>query len=184
MARTPSTMAPLGSIAPAFSLPDTDGNEIRLDYFGATPATLVIFLCNHCPFVVHIREELAKVTTVAMKKGIAVFGINANDAEKYPDDSPEKMVEEKNTAGYPFPYLFDATQTTARAYDAACTPDFFLYDKDRRLIYRGQFDDSRPGNGIPVSGKDLKAALMAVIANHPISEKQVPSLGCNIKWKP
>jgi peroxiredoxin len=184
MARTPSTMAPLGTRAPAFALPDTDGNRVRDDDFADAPALLVIFICNHCPYVKHLRAGLADFAREYMAKGLAVVAINANDPEQYPDDGPDAMREEKRHAGYTFPYLFDETQNVARLYGAACTPDFFLYDADRRLAYRGQFDDSRPGNGVPVSGRDLRAAADAVLAGETPSPEQKPSIGCNIKWKP
>jgi thiol-disulfide isomerase/thioredoxin len=145
---------------------------------------LVIFLCNHCPYVKHVRHELAKLGREYQAKGVAVVGISANDIAFHPDDSPEKMRQEKAEIGYTFPYLYDETQEVAKAYQAACTPDFFVFDGDRRLVYRGQLDDSRPGNPIPVTGKDLRAALDAVLAGTPVSEKQRASLGCNIKWKP
>lgn len=185
MVRTASTMMlPLGAKAPDFALPDTEGRIVRLSDFDGAPALLVIFLCNHCPYVKHIADSLAKFAKEYQEKGVAIVAINSNDVEAYPDDSPEKMREEVKMRGYTFPYLYDETQEVAKAYRAACTPDFFLFDKDRRLVYRGQFDDSRPGNGIPVTGKDLRAALDAVLAGKPVSPDQKPSLGCNIKWKP
>jgi AhpC/TSA family. len=142
-----------------------------------------MFLCNHCPYVIHIRNALAALTREFQEKGIVIVGINANDAVHYPADSPEKMVEEKALAGYVFPYLFDETQQVALAYQAACTPDFFLFDREHHLVYRGQFDDSRPKNGQPVTGADLRAALEAVVNDQPQTQEQIPSLGCNIKWK-
>jgi peroxiredoxin len=184
MALTPSTMLPLGTPAPGFRLPDTEGTIVSLDDFQKTPALLVIFLCNHCPFVKHVRHELATLTREYGAKGVAAIGINANDATAYPDDSPERMAQEKAEVGYPFPYLYDESQEVARAYQAACTPDFFVFDRGRRLVYRGQLDDSRPSNGLPVTGKDLRAALDAVLAGRPVPEPQRPSIGCNIKWKP
>ncbi|MBM3319673.1 MAG: thioredoxin family protein [Candidatus Eisenbacteria bacterium] len=184
MARTPSTMLPLGTVAPAFRLPDTNGNLVSLDDAKKAPGFLVIFLCNHCPFVIHVRHEIARLAAEYRAKGIAVFGINSNDAEKYADDSPERMREEAARVAYTFPYLFDETQEVAKAYRAACTPDFFLFDRDRRLVYRGQMDGARPGNDVAVTGKDLRAALDAVLRGDPVSEEQLPSLGCNIKWKP
>lgn len=183
MALTPSSMVALGTPAPDFQLPDTDGKRVALADFRAAPALLVMFICNHCPYVKHVRQGLAALTTEYLGKGVAIVGINANDAEKYPDDRPEKMKIEKASAGYAFPYLFDESQKVARAYDATCTPDFFLFDGARRLVYRGQMDDSRPGNGKKVTGNDLRAALNAVLAGKPVPEKQVPSIGCNIKWK-
>lgn len=185
MVRTASTMMlPLGAKAPDFALPDTEGRIVRLSDFDGAPALLVIFLCNHCPYVKHIADTLAKFAKEYQEKGVAIVAINSNDVQSYPDDSPEKMREEVKLRGYTFPYLYDETQEVAKAYRAACTPDFFLFDKDRRLVYRGQFDDSRPGNGIPVTGKDLRAALDALLAGKPVSPDQKPSLGCNIKWKP
>ncbi len=183
MALTPSTMLPLGTPAPAFSLPDTDGSTVSLDDFAPAPALLVIFLCNHCPYVKHVRERLAALARDFQARGAAVVGISSNDAVAYPADGPEAMKAEKAEAGYPFPYLYDASQSVARAYDAACTPDFFLFDSTRRLVYRGQMDDSRPGNGKPVTGSDLRAALDAVLAGTTVAIDQKPSIGCNIKWK-
>jgi thiol-disulfide isomerase/thioredoxin len=147
------------------------------------PALLVIFLCNHCPYVKHVRAALAALTREYQARGVAIVGINSNDATAYPEDSPARMVEEKAQAGYVFPYLYDESQQVARAYQAACTPDFFLFDKDRRLVYRGQMDASRPGNGKPNDGADLRAALDAVLAGQSPSSQQIPSMGCNIKWK-
>ena len=184
MAATPSTMVSLGSTAPSFSLPDTEGNTVALSDFASAPALLVMFICNHCPFVIHVRSHLAGLAREYQERGVAVVAISANDAAKYPDDGPAKMAQEVKNAGYTFPYLFDETQEVAKAYRAACTPDFFLFDPDRKLVYRGQLDDSRPGNGLPVTGADLRAALDAVLAGKPDPEKQLPSMGCNIKWKP
>jgi peroxiredoxin len=184
MALTPSTMLDLGTKAPEFRLPDTDGKTVSLGDFKDAPALLVIFLCNHCPYVKHVRHELAKLGREYQGKGVAVVGISSNDIATHPDDSPEKMRQEKAEVGYTFPYLYDETQEVAKAYQAACTPDFFVFDGDQRLVYRGQLDDSRPGNPIPVTGKDLRAALDAVLAGAPVAEKQRPSMGCNIKWKP
>ncbi len=176
-------MLPLGTPAPDFQLPDTDGKITSLNSFKDKAALVVIFMCNHCPYVVHIRSGLAQLAKDYQVRGVAIIGINANDAQKYPADSPVKMREEVKSAGYTFPYLFDETQAVAKAYRAACTPDIFLFDRGRRLVYRGQFDASRPGNGIPVTGKDLCAALDAVLAGKPTSTLQVASIGCNIKWK-
>jgi peroxiredoxin len=184
MALTASTMLPLGSQAPDFRLPDTDGNLVTLGDFREAPALLVIFLCNHCPYVKHIRQEMAKLTREYNAKGVASVGINSNDVANYPDDRPELMAQEKAEVGYPFPYLFDETQEVAKAYQAACTPDFYLFDRNRKLIYRGQMDSSRPGNDVPVSGSDLRAALETILAGRPVPEAQRPSMGCNIKWKP
>jgi len=176
-------MLPLGSPAPAFALPDTRGDIVSLGDFWDAPALLVIFMCNHCPYVRHVRAEIAKLTAEYKVRGVAVVGINANDAENYPDDSPARMKEEVKNAGYTFPYLFDETQEVAKAYRAACTPEFYLFDSERRLVYRGQMDDSRPGGDIPVTGKDLRAALEATLAGKEVSPDQKPGMGCNIKWK-
>jgi peroxiredoxin len=184
MAQTPSTMVALGSPAPAFKLPDTNGKLVSLDDSCNASALLVMFICNHCPFVKHVRTELASIGRDYQAKGVAVVAINSNDVVKYPDDDPAKMKEEVKNAGYTFPYLFDETQDVAKAFDAACTPDFFVYDKARKLAYRGQLDDSRPSNGLPVTGRELRAALDAVLAGRPVSSNQRPSIGCNIKWKP
>lgn len=183
MARTPSTMLALGTPAPAISLPDTHGRTWTLAQEAIGQPLLVIFMCNHCPYVIHIRTALAQLTREYQEKGIAIVGINANDVDHYPDDSPANMIEEKARAGYAFPYLFDETQQVAQAYQAACTPDFFLFDQHHRLVYRGQFDDSRPHSPQPVTGGDLRTALDAVLHNQPQTSEQQPSLGCNIKWK-
>ena len=177
-------MLPLGTEAPDIRLPDASGKVWALEAVTDAPALLVMFLCNHCPYVRHIRDELASATRQFRQRGVAVVGINSNDIEAYPDDAPERMVEEARAAGYEFPYLVDETQVVAAAYRAACTPDFFLFDGDRRLVYRGQFDDSRPANDRPVSGADLRAAVDAVLAGHPVAGDQRPSMGCSIKWKP
>jgi peroxiredoxin len=184
MVLTPSTMLPLGTRAPGFVLPDPDGKMHSLANFDGASALLVIFMCNHCPYVIHVAPELARLARAYQERGVAVVGINANNIETHPADAPEKMKEEILQRGYTFPYLFDESQETARAYHAACTPDFFLFDADRRLVYRGQLDDSRPGNDQPVTGADLRAALDAVLAGQPVAENQKPSMGCNIKWKP
>lgn len=184
MAETPSTMLALGTVAPDFSLPDTNGKMVSLADFKSAPAVLVLFICNHCPYVKHIRAELARLAREYQAKGVAIVGISSNDAQKYPDDGPAKMAEEVKLAGYTFPYLYDASQAVAKAYRAACTPDFFLFDGGRELVYRGQFDVSRPGNGVSVTGKDLRAALEAVLSGKAVPADQRPSLGCNIKWKP
>jgi peroxiredoxin len=183
MAAVNSTMLPLGTKAPHFQLTDPSGKQVALSDFASAPALIVIFMCNHCPFVKHIRNELARLGRDYMPKGVAMVGISSNDVDNYPADSPAKMAEEARYAGYGFPYLYDETQQTAKAYRAACTPDIFLFDKNQQLVYRGQLDDSRPGNQIPVTGKDLRAALDAVLAGKPISANQKPSIGCNIKWK-
>jgi peroxiredoxin len=176
-------MVPLGTPAPDFRLPDPAGQVHALEDFRQAPALLVAFLCNHCPYVKHIRDGLARFARDYAPKGLAMIAINANDVENYPDDRPELMAVEAREAGYAFPYVFDATQEVARAYAAACTPDFFLYDRNRRLAYRGQFDDSRPGSGRPVTGAALRAAADAVLAGEPAPAEQTPSIGCNIKWK-
>ena len=177
-------MLTLGTAAPDFSLPDTNGKTISLADFKNAPAVLVLFICNHCPYVKHLRAELARLAREYQAKGAAVVGISSNDAQKYPDDGPARMASEAKLAGYTFPYLYDERQTVAKAYRAACTPDFFLFDREHKLVYRGQFDDSRPGNSVPVTGRDLRAALDAVLAGKPVQATQKPSLGCNIKWKP
>jgi peroxiredoxin len=175
-------MLPLGTDAPDFSLVNVNGRTVSLSDFDGAPALLVIFMCNHCPFVKNLADPLAQFTAEYMSKGVAVVGISSNDASSYPADSPEQMVREAEERGYHFPYLYDETQEVAKDYQAACTPDFFLFDRDRKLVYRGQFDDSRPDSGIPVTGKDLRAALDAVLAGKKPSQDQRPSIGCNIKW--
>lgn len=185
MAKTESTMLPLGTPAPGFSLTDTvTGRMVALQDTSGAPALLVMFLCNHCPYVIHVRDVLAVLTADLSARGVAVVGISANDPEKYPQDGPEKMKIEAEAHGYRFPYLFDATQRVALAYRAACTPDFFLFDGAQRLAYRGQLDDSRPGNGKPVTGRDLLAAVNAVLEGQTVATDQRPSMGCNIKWRP
>jgi peroxiredoxin len=183
MSLTPSTMLPLGTRAPGFRLPDTDGKIVALDDFRDAPALLVVFLCNHCPYVKHIRHQLSTLAKDYRDEGVAVVGINSNDAANYPEDRPEMMAREKAAVGYIFPYLYDESQEVAKAYKAACTPDFYVFDKDQKLAYRGQMDGSRPGNAIPVTGKDLRAALDAVLSGQPVGDDQRPSIGCNIKWK-
>lgn len=184
MALTPSTMLPLGTPAPDFKLPDTNGKTVTLADFKDQAALAVIFMCNHCPYVVHLRAGLARLANDYMIKHVGIVGISSNDAKNYPADSPAKMKDEVKSAGYIFPYLYDETQAVAKAYRAACTPDIFFFDRSRRLVYRGQFDASRPGNGIPVTGQDLRAAIDAVLAGKPTTTLQVASMGCNIKWKP
>jgi peroxiredoxin len=179
-----STMLPLGTQAPDFRLPDPSGKWIALADFKDAPALLVIFMCDHCPYVKHVREGLAKLARDYHPRGVAVVGINSNDAAHYPTDSPAKMAEEATAAGYIFPYLYDETQAVAKAYRAACTPDLYVFDKDQRLVYRGHLDDSRPGSPAPVTGKDVRAALEAVLAGRPVPPLQKASIGCNIKWKP
>lgn len=183
MVEKPSTMLPLGTPAPDFRLADFDGKTVSRDNLRDAPAMVVMFICNHCPFVKHIRQGLADFGRDYRDRGVAVVGINSNDVVNYPDDSPDKMREEARSANYTFPYLFDESQEVARAYRAACTPDFFLFDKDRKLVYRGQFDDSRPGNGKPITGLSLRKAVDAVLAGTPVPPDQEASRGCNIKWK-
>jgi peroxiredoxin len=182
MVRTPSTMLPLGTKAPDFSLVNVDGRTVSLADFDDSQALVVMFICNHCPFVKHLADGLAQFGAEYMRKGVAVIGINSNDVATYPADSPEQMVAEAEARGYSFPYLYDETQEVAKEYHAACTPDFFLFDRDRRLAYRGQFDSSRPDSGIPVTGADLRAAVDAVLAGKKPADKQQPSIGCNINW--
>jgi peroxiredoxin len=183
MVRTASTMLPLASAAPNFSLQNVDGKTVSLRDFADKPALLVIFMCNHCPFVIHLRSDLAKFAKEYQAKGLAIVGISSNDVDAYPQDGPELMKAEHKNAGYTFPYLYDGDQSVAKAYNAACTPDFFLFDQGRKLVYRGQFDDSRPKTDIPITGADLRAACDAVLAGGPITAEQKPSIGCNIKWK-
>lgn len=184
MAQTASTMLPLGTPAPDFSLPEPmTGKTVSLGDFQDAPALLVMVICNHCPFVKHIRQGLVQFARDYPAKDLAIVAISANDAANYPDDSPAKIAEEAKTFGYPFPYLHDESQTVAKAYHAACTPDFFLFDAGRKLVYRGQFDGSRPGNKLPVTGSDLRAAADALLAGRPVPSAQQPSIGCNIKWK-
>lgn len=183
MVETASTMLPLGTKAPDFCLVDTNGQEVSLSDFPEARAYLVIFMCNHCPFVRHIRAQLAELASEYQDKGVAIVGINSNDVEEFPEDSPESMADEVSEVGYTFPYLFDETQEVAKGYRAACTPDFFLFDAKRRLVYRGQFDDSRPDNDIPVTGADLRAAMDGVLAGREVPSEQKPGLGCNIKWQ-
>jgi peroxiredoxin len=176
-------MLPLGTKAPDFSLVNVDGRTVALADVAHAPTLVVIFMCNHCPFVQHLADALAQFSAEYMAKGAAVVGINSNDVANYPADSPEQMVREAEDRGYRFPYLYDETQEVAKAYRAACTPDFFVFDRDRKLVYRGQFDDSRPDNGKPITGADLRAAVDAALAGKKPSEQQRPSIGCNIKWK-
>ncbi len=184
MVMTRSRMLPLGSDAPAFSLPDAHGKPVSLDDFADAKGFVVVFMCNHCPFVRHLRGALAKLGRDCKDKGVAMVGINSNDFDQYPDDTPDRMRSEANTYGYEFPYLVDAEQEVAKAFQAACTPDFFVFDADEKLVYRGQFDDSRPGNEVAVTGEDLYAAIDAVVAGKRVPDEQKPSIGCNIKWKP
>jgi len=184
MAAVNSRMLPLGSMAPFFSLPDPDGNKHALADAEGAPATLVMFLSNHCPYVQHIRSELSSLCTQYMKQDVAVFAINSNDVEAYPADGPSRMKEEIVAQDYRFPYLLDEDQSVAKAYEAACTPDFSLFDGKMSLVYRGQFDGSRPGNSLPVTGDDLRSAIDAVLRGYPVNDVQTPSIGCSIKWKP
>ena len=178
-------MLPLGTAAPDFSLRDVvSGGTISLRHFAEAPALLVMFICNHCPYVKHVQAGMAQMARDLQARGVGVVAINSNDVQNYPEDGPEKMKAEAHRAGYSFPYLFDETQSAARAYRAACTPDFFLFDRDRKLVYRGQMDDARRGNDLPVTGKDVRAAAEALLAGRPVSPNQIPSLGCNIKWRP
>ena len=176
-------MLPLGTTAPDFKLPDTNDKTVSPADFKDKSALLVLFICNHCPYVKHIRTGLAELGRDYASRNVAIVGINSNDVANYPDDSPAKMKEEVQSARYTFPYLYDESQAVAKAYRAACTPDIYLFDKNRKLVYRGQFDDSRPGNGIPVTGKDLRAALDTLLTGKPLSPNQKASMGCNIKWK-
>lgn len=176
-------MTPLGTDAPNFNLPDPQDNMYSLDDFKDSTALLVIFMCNHCPFVVHMKGYLPKLIKEYQDRGVAVVGINSNDVVNYPDDHPNRMAKDIDEYGYTFPYLYDETQEIAKAYGAACTPDFFLFDNERKLVYRGQLDNSRPGNNKPLTGIDLRAAIDALLDGKPMSEKQYPSSGCNIKWK-
>jgi peroxiredoxin len=184
MAATPSTMLPLGTSAPDFRLPDLDGRLVSRDDLADRPALLVMFISNHCPYVRHVAPELARIGREYQPRGVAMVAINANDVAAYPDDSPARMVEFAALNGFSFAYLFDESQAVAAAYQAACTPDFFLFDAARQLVYRGQLDGARPANEVPVDGRDLRAALDALLAGRPVAESQRPSLGCNIKWRP
>jgi thiol-disulfide isomerase/thioredoxin len=184
MALTPSTMIPLGSTAPDFILPDVViSAEMSLEDLKSDTATVIMFICNHCPYVKHVQSGLVELANDYITKGVSFIAINSNDAVNYPEDSPENMKAVAERFEYPFPYLFDESQEIAKAYDAACTPDFFIYDNALKLVYRGQMDDSRPGNGIPVTGKDIRAALDEILAGNELSTDQLPSIGCNIKWK-
>lgn len=185
MSATPSTMLELGTKAPEFELPDVvTGDKVSLGDFEKSRALLVIFMCNHCPYVKNIKGGLVELANDYPEEDLSVVAISSNDVNKYPDDSPEKMAEEAKVFGYPFPYLFDESQEVAKAYKAACTPDLFLFDDNRKLVYRGQFDDSRPGNDKPVTGKDLREAIDLLLEEGATVEEQTPSIGCNIKWKP
>jgi len=184
MAETPSRMVELGTTAPGFSLPDVvSGQTVSLNTFAGKKALLLMFICPHCPFVKHVQDELARVGSDYADRDIGIVAISSNDAESYPEDSPPKLREMAERLGFRFPYCYDESQEIARAYDAACTPDFFLFDAARKLVYRGQLDGSRPGNGVPVTGIDLRLAIDAVLSDLPVDSNQRPSLGCNIKWK-
>lgn len=184
MTLTSSTMLELGTKAPDFVLPDPRGDVVALSRFADVPALVVVFMCNHCPYVKHLKPALTQFALDYRTRRVAIVGINSNDATAFPEDSPERMVEDTATFDYPFPYLVDGTQEVARAYRAACTPDFYLFDGSQRLVYRGQFDASRPSNELSVTGADLRAAVDAILAGQRVAEPQTPSLGCNIKWKP
>ena len=185
MSLTPSSMLPLGTLAPPFQLPEvSSGQMISSDDFAGRDALLVMFIYQHCPYVKHVEKELARLGRDYERKSLGLVAISANDAQEYPEDAPDGLKSQAKAAGFGFPYLYDESQAVAKAYSAACTPDFFLFDKGRRLVYRGQLDDSRPGNGKPLTGKDLRAALDAVLIGQPVKVTQRPSTGCNIKWKP
>ena len=184
MALTPSNMMPLGTVAPEFSLPDAiSGKTLTLSELKSSVATVVMFICNHCPFVKHIQKELVKLANDYLAKGVSFIAISSNDAATYREDSPEKMKEVARKFAYPFPFLYDESQEVAKAYDAACTPDFYIFDKGLKCVYRGQLDDSRPESGVPVTGRDIRAALDAIIERRAVDAAQKPSVGCNIKWK-
>ena len=184
MAKTASTMLALGSVAPDFSLPTPDGTSHTFAELRGKLGTLVMFICNHCPYVIHLKKELSKLGQESLDRGVGVVAINSNDYEKYQDDSPQKMQLDSKEFNYRFPYLIDQDQSVAKAYRASCTPDFFLFDSKDLLVYRGQFDASRPGNDQPVNGEDLRNAVSAICDGIPISDVQTPSIGCNIKWQP
>lgn len=177
-------MLTLGTKAPAFSLPDFDDKQYSIHDFADASALVVVFFCNHCPYVKLLKAHFAEFARKYMEKGVAVVAINSNNTVQYPDDAPEKMAEDAKAFNYPFPYLFDEKQEVAKAFQAACTPDFYLFDGERKLVYRGQYDDARPGNDVEPNGKDLAAAIDAVLAGEPVAEDQKPATGCNIKWKP
>lgn len=184
MSATASTMLPLSTKAPDFHLPDTEGKMVSLSDFQDAKALVVVFLCNHCPFVRHVIDHFVDLVKEYQERGVAFVAINSNDVAAYPDDRPERMAEFARQRGFTFPYLYDQMQEVAKAYRAACTPDFFVFDEKRELVYRGQMDDSRPGNGVPITGADLSVALDAILDGGPIPRNQKPSMGCNIKWKP
>ena len=185
MSLTPSNMMPLGTKAPDFELPDVvSGRAVRLEDIRSDTATVVMFICNHCPYVKHVQDELVKLARDYQPRGVALVAISSNDVRHYPADSPEKMKQTAESAGYPFPYLYDESQDVARAYQAACTPDFYVFDGDMTCVYRGRLDGATPGNDVPVTGEDLRAALDCVLAGRKPDAMQKPSMGCNIKWKP
>ncbi len=184
MALTPSNMLPLGTHAPRFRLRDVlSGEEKSLDELKSEKATVIMFICNHCPYVKHVQRGIVKLANDYISRGVSFIAINSNDVQNYPDDSPENMKKVATELGYPFPYLFDDTQEVAKSYDAACTPDFYVFDSEMKLVYRGQMDDSRPGNNKPVTGKDIRKALDKLLNGEKVDTEQVPSIGCNIKWK-
>lgn len=184
MAPTQSNMFPLGAKAPDFTLPDVvSGKTVTLDELKSDKATVIMFICNHCPFVKHVQAELVRLANDYIPKGVSFIAINSNDVENYPEDSPEKMKEVAEKLGYPFPYLFDETQEVAKAYQAACTPDFYIFDGELKCVYRGQLDDSRPSNNIPVTGESIRTALDQILSGQEVTVEQKPSIGCNIKWK-
>ena len=184
MALTPSNMIPLGTTAPDFTLPDAvSGNDMNLEQLKSDKATVIMFICNHCPYVKHVQKGLVELANDYISKSVSFIAINSNDVDNYPDDSPENMKKDAERFGYPFPYLFDESQQIAKAYDASCTPDFYIFDAELKLVYRGQMDDSRPGNGRPVTGKDIRKALDQILEGQSLSPDQIPSIGCNIKWK-
>ena len=184
MVRTPSTMLPLGTEAEDFSLINTDGRTLSFADVAGERGTVLMFICNHCPFVKHVANELAAIGYEYMPKGVGMVAINSNDVAAHPADSPEQMIHESEQRGYSFPYLFDETQEVAKAYGAACTPDFYLFDGNHKLVYRGQLDGSRPDSGVPVTGEDLRKAIDALLESRPLPQPQHPSIGCNIKWRP
>ena len=184
MVRTPSTMLPLGTEAEDFSLTNIDGRTLSFADVAGERGTVLMFICNHCPFVKHVANELAAIGYEYMPKGVGMVAINSNDVAAHPADSPEQMIHESEQRGYSFPYLFDETQEVAKAYGAACTPDFYLFDGNHKLVYRGQLDGSRPDSGVPVTGEDLRKAIDAVLESRPLPQPQHPSIGCNIKWRP
>jgi peroxiredoxin len=184
MAAVPSTMLPLGTVAPEFVLPDTvSGVELSLESIKSDLATVIMFICNHCPYVKHVNKEIVRLANDYQARGVSFVAISSNDIQAYPSDSPDRMKEVAKQHGYTFPYLYDEDQSAAQAYEAACTPDFYVFDGQMKLVYRGQLDGSRPRNDVPLSGEDIRAALEAIIAGEPVSDEQRPSIGCNIKWK-